>query len=231
MYHNFAHLRDNRSLECWARHFPTFANAIHCGGRKGAAPLKNCVGYLDGSNQYISKPHLAQGILFNGHKRRHCVKWQGLMLPNGIMPMPFGPCNGKNHDALMLDRSGVVRIMRRICRSLGRTFQLYGDPAYPQSPWIGGPFRHTRLNADQEDFNVRMSSTRISNEWGFGKVKLNWAYLDLENGHKLFLNDVQKYWPVAQILTNCHTCLYGSQTAEYFDVKPPELEEYLSNNV
>lgn len=195
-------------------------------------PLTNCVGYLDGSNQYISKPHLAQGVLFNGHKRRHCVKWQGLMLPNGIMPMPFGPCNGRNHDAHMLDQSGVVRVMRRICRRLGKAYQLYGDPAYPQSQWIGTPFpTHSRLTPAEALFNAQMSSTRISNEWGFGKIKLNWHFLDLENGHKLFLNDVQKYWPVAQILTNCHTCCYGSQTSQYFDCRPPSLEEYLENNV
>ena len=32
---------------------------------------------------------------------------------------------------------------------------------------------------------------------------------------------------MAQILTNCHTCLYGNQTSQYFDVMPPELENYL----
>jgi hypothetical protein len=231
VYNNFAHLRDNRSLECWGHHFERFATAIHRGGRKGRVPLKNCIGYLDGSNQYVSKPHLNQGLLYNGHKRKHCVKWQGLMLPNGIMPMPFGPIHGRNHDSFMLDKSEVVRIMRRICRRVGRTYQLYGDPAYPQSQWIGGPFQHMNLDDAESDFNARMSSTRISNEWGFGRIKLNWAYLDFENGQKIYLNDVQKYWPVAQILTNCMTCLYGSQVSIYFDVLPPTLEAYLSNQV
>ena len=194
-------------------------------------PLKNCVGYLDGSNQYVSKPHLNQGVLYNGHKRRHCVKWQGIMLPNGIMPMPFGPVHGRHHDSFMMDQSGLVRTMRRVCRRLGVAYSLYGDPAYPQSDWISGPFQHTRLTSEEEEFNAGMSSTRISNEWGFGKIKLNWAFLDLENGHKLYLNDVQKYWPVAQILTNCHTCLYGSQTSSYFDIVPPTVEDYVLNNV
>ena len=58
-----------------------------------------------------------------------------------------------------------------------------------------------------------------------------WAFLDFENGQKVYLNDVQKYWPVAQILTNCHTCLYGNQVAYYFKVDPPELEDYLNNSV
>jgi len=229
IYRTFTHLRDGRSLECWARHFQRFAVAIHRGGRKGSIPLRNCVGFLDGSNQYVSHPHLNQGLLYNGHKRKHCVKWQGLMLPNGIMPLPFGPIHGSHHDSYMMDRSRVVPIMRRCCRLLGRVFQLYGDPAYPQSQWIGGPFRHDGLDAEEALFNVRMSSTRIANEWGFGKIKLLWAFLDFENGQKIYLNDVQKYWPVAQILTNCHTCLYGSQTSVYFNVLPPRLEDYLAN--
>ena len=231
VYHNFAHLRDNRSLECWAHHFPMFAAHVQRGGRKGRAPLNNCIGWVDGSNQFVSKPHLNQGIMFNGHKRKHCVKWQGVMLPNGIMPMPFGPINGSNTDAFMLERSGLVRAMRRACKKVGAIYQLYGDPAYPQSHWIGGPFRHSPLNYDEADFNSRMSSVRIVNEWGFGRIKINWAFLDFENSHKVYLNDVQKYWPVAQILQNCHVCFYGNQVSEYFDCKAPEVEVYLSNNM
>eukprot|EP00697_Spironema_sp_BW2_P008062 gnl/Spiro4/22556_TR11125_c0_g1_i1.p1 gnl/Spiro4/22556_TR11125_c0_g1~~gnl/Spiro4/22556_TR11125_c0_g1_i1.p1 ORF type:complete len:160 (-),score=19.62 gnl/Spiro4/22556_TR11125_c0_g1_i1:29-478(-) len=29
------------------------------------------------------------------------------------------------------------------------------------------------------------------------------------------------------LLTNCHTCLYGSQTGDYFSLHPPALEVYL----
>ena len=76
-----------------------------------------------------------------------------------------------------------------------------------------------------------MSSVRIVNEWGFGRIKINWAFLDFENSHKVYLNDVQKYWPVAQILQNCHVCFYGNQVSEYFDCKAPEVEVYLSNNM
>ena len=36
------------------------------------------------------------------------------------------------------------------------------------------------------------------------------------------------YYPVANILANCHTILYGSQTSDYFDVPRPGLEDYLN---
>jgi len=72
-----------------------------------------------------------------------------------------------------------------------------------------------------------MSRARIPNEWGFGKLKLNFAYLDFKQGLKPFQQDIAVYWPVAQMLNNCHTCLYGSQTNTYFDMPQPNLEEYL----
>ena len=91
------------------------------------------------------------------------------MLPNGIMPMPFGPINGRNHDAFMMERSGVIPAMRRACRRAGRTYQLYGDPAYPLSRWIGAPFDVAQLGlltAEEARFNAGMSSARIAVEWG-----------------------------------------------------------------
>ena len=66
-------------------------------------PLNNCAGFIDGSNQYCDRPGKYQRILYNGHKHAHLVKWQGIMLPNGIMPMPFGLTNDRHHDAFMLD--------------------------------------------------------------------------------------------------------------------------------
>ena len=228
IYEDFGHLRDNRSLECWGPQFPRFAHAIRRRGRRGRCPLLNCVGFVDGSVQRLDRPGRFQRILYNGHKKCHCVKWQGLTLPNGIMPLPFGPINGRNNDAFMLDKSNLIRIMRRICRRLGRVYCLYGDPAYPLSRWLMAPFKHRMLNGAEANFNTQMSKARIPNEWGFGKIKGLWAYLDFRKGMKPYQQDIQRLWPVATILTNCHTCCYGAQTGWYFDLEPPELEVYVS---
>ena len=83
----FPHLRDSRSLRTYAAHFGQFAGAVHAKG----APLLNCVGFVDGTLQRCARPGKYQRVLFNGHRRCHSVKWQGITLPNGIMPMPFGP--------------------------------------------------------------------------------------------------------------------------------------------
>ena len=99
VFETFPHLRDSRSLEAWANHFEVFAAAIHAGGVnqhgcRRPCPLTNCVGFVDGSVQQVTRPSIFQRVLYNSHKKVHAVKWQGVMLANGIMPMPFGPING-----------------------------------------------------------------------------------------------------------------------------------------
>ena len=49
-----------------------FANAIHSKG----APLKQCWGFIVGTVRPISRPIRNQKIMFSGHKRVHCIKFQ-----------------------------------------------------------------------------------------------------------------------------------------------------------
>ena len=49
-----------------------FANAVHAKG----APLNQCWGFIDGTAHPISRPTLNQRIMFSGHKRVHCLKFQ-----------------------------------------------------------------------------------------------------------------------------------------------------------
>merc|ERR1719424_2734128 len=105
------------------------------------------------------------------------------------MPYPFGPINGRNHDSHMFHRSRLLRILRRMSRAMGRVYCAYGDPAYPQSRWMCGPFRQLALNRGQAEFNKQMSACRIPNEWGFGKIRTNFAFVDYSKCSQPFLND------------------------------------------
>jgi len=105
-----------------------------------------------------------------------------------------------------------------------------------------------------------MKALRVSVEWGFGKIVSLFQYLNHEENLRLFLQPVHTAWPslpptpapphplttpsflrllwqvglyfpVANILTNCHTCLYHSQTGLYFGLDPPSLEDYLNGEI
>lgn len=110
----------------------------------------------------------------------------------------------------------------------GEKYIIYGDPAYPMSELILKPYCSKILTPEQVVFNKSMSSVRQAVEWGFGKVIAEFAFLDFKKNQKLLLQEVSNMYMAGVILSNCHTCLYGSQTASYFSTVPPTLEEYLN---
>ena len=53
-----------------------------------------------------------------------------------------------------------------------------------------------------------------------------WAIVGFKENIKILLQPVPKYYTVAAILTNCHTCLYGNNTSAHFDSHPPTIRGY-----
>ena len=152
-----------------------------------------------------------------------------MQAPNGLVANLFGPIEGKRHDSFMLGESGLQEQLRNIRKPNGEPYVLYGDPAYGVTNNIIAPFRGADLTAPQKHFNKAMSKVRVSIEWGFGKIAQHFAFLDLKKNLKVLLQPVAKYYIVASLLINCHTCLYDSVTGKYFNLVPPSLETYLSN--
>ena len=79
VHENFSHLRDSRSIESWEPQFERFAKTINRGGKRPnskagfrSCPVRNCVAFLDGSNQFLDRPSIFQHVLYNGHK----LLWQ-----------------------------------------------------------------------------------------------------------------------------------------------------------
>ena len=212
----------------WLRqnHLQQYADVIH---EKGA-PLVNCIGFIDGSVRPICRPTQHQRVCYNGHKRIHAIKFQSVVIPNGLIANLYGPMEGRRHDCALLRSSGLVEEFqaRQLTDRQGQPFALYGDPAYPLRPYLLCPFRGANISAQEQQFNSRMSSVRECVEWEFGKILKNFAFLDFRKNLKVLLSPMAKYYLVGGLLTNCHTCLYGSQTSKYFNLEPPLLEHYLA---
>ena len=136
IYDTFAHLRDWRSLAVYANWFEEFGAAVHAKG----APFRHFVGFVDGKVQPLARPGFYQHVMYNGNDCVHCFKWQGIMLPNGMQPFPFGPICGSNHDSFMLRKSHLLAAMERIANYLGWAYSMYGDLAYPNGPFVKRPY-------------------------------------------------------------------------------------------
>ena len=52
----------------------------------------------------------------------------------------------------------------------GNVLCTYGDPAYPGTRQIPGPFRGGMLTQHQKEWNKSMTQVRISVEWIFGDI-------------------------------------------------------------
>ena len=64
-----------------------YANAVNAKG----APLGNCFGFIDGTVRPICRPDKDQRIVYNGHKRVHALKFQSVVIPNGLIANLYGP--------------------------------------------------------------------------------------------------------------------------------------------
>jgi hypothetical protein len=80
-----------------------YAQAVHDRG----APLQNCFGFVDGTLCRIARPKRNQRVVFNGHKRVHAIKFQSLVLPNGLIANLNGPYEGRRHDSTMFSFSAM----------------------------------------------------------------------------------------------------------------------------
>ena len=103
---------------------------------------------------------------------------------------------------------------------------IYGDSAYAAHSYLLTPFKGSNLSPLETQFNGNMSKVHACVEWGFGKISGNFAFLEFHKNLKACLQAVGKYYIVGAILTNAHTCLYGSQTGRYFLLEPPTLDQY-----
>ena len=126
-----------------------------------------------------------------------------------------GPYAGNRHDAGMVRVSGLEAILKSHLKGRdGRQLYIYGDPAYADSVLVR-PFKGSQLTEEQQYFNTTMSRLRIAVECSFGKIVTLFPFVDFKKNLKLRLQPVGKYYLVATILANCHTCFYGSKSIPF----------------
>jgi hypothetical protein len=183
-------------------------------------------GFLDGTLKGICRPQHLQELAYSGHKRKHGLKYQSLMTPCGLIAHVFGPVEGRRHDSAMYYESDLDQQLQGIYAATNKV--IYGDSAYCFRPYLWAPFKGNRLTQDQSDFNDIMKPVRESVEWGFGKISTLFAFVDYHKNQKIYLQPVGKYYLVAALMTNAHTCLYSSQVCTFFNCLPPPLENYFS---
>ena len=156
------------------------------------------------------------------------MKFQSVVVPDGLIANLSGPYEGKRHDSTMLHQSGLFPLLEQHAVHNGTPLCLYGDPAYPLSVHLQGPYKDRQLTPGMKLFNKSMSSVRMTVEWMFGSICNYFALIDMKKQQKVNLSAIGKIYIVSALLQNAHTCLYGNIVSNFFELSPPTLEQYFS---
>lgn len=144
-----------------------FANAIEkrCWGR--------IWGFIDGHFQAFARPGMNQRWFYSGHAKVHGLKYQAIITPDGMIYSLYGPYEGKKNDWSIWIESGAIPRLRRMITTPRESLYLFGNPAYHCSFGVCAPFMTStagsgNLTANEQRFNTKLSSVRISVEYAFG---------------------------------------------------------------
>ena len=208
---NFSYLLTLRKCIC-TQNSQSWANSISSAG----GSLQTCLGFIDGTTKQICRPQRHQKKLYNGHKRYHCLKYQAVTMPNGIVMDLSGPFIGIRYDARMVMESNIVE---RMARCFEMNDVIYGDPAYGMGNHIVCPYEGSNLSNAEQQFNQSMSRVRISVEWEFRSIPNLFKGLQYGKHWKLFLQPVGLFYRTGVILANIYTCLYGMRLPVILRIK------------
>jgi len=75
-----------------------------------------------------------------------------------------------------------------------------------------------------------MSKVCVSVKWVFREIVSYFKFCEFNKNLEIGLSPVGKKYSVCALLRNIITCLYGSNTADYFEVQPPALHYYFTGN-
>jgi len=171
-------------------------------------------------------PYDVQNAVYNGDDKIHCLKFGAITDPTGMVEFAGRTHAGPRHDCMVEKYDKVNKRIARAQRGLRKQFVAYGDKAFYRKSHMRAAFKGTRVSRKHCRSNRQMKKMRVSVEWTFGKVTQVVKQIDRYQQHKWKLSQLGKVYIVAMLITNSHTCLYGSQSSKYWNLIPPTLRAY-----
>jgi nuclease HARBI1 len=133
-------------LHIWylAANASRYAHAV----RTKSDGLGNCIEFIDGPVLGISRPGEADTklVAYNGHKRKHALKFQAILTPEGLIFHIAGPIEGRRHDWTLYCRSGIELQLEEKITINGIQYFIYGDSGYNLRPFMEVPYQGSNLS-------------------------------------------------------------------------------------
>ena len=198
------------------------------------APLDSFVGFIDCTKIKMTRPGGHGGLqrsCYSGHKRFHCLIYQAVTTPDGLLFNLYGPEVGRRHDLTLLRQSGLQDSLQNCLHINGRQFYIYVDAAYVLKPWLQVAFPRAGASLERQILNTRMSGVRIAVEWNYKDLKQLWSLNDFPRALKVRQGPIGLIYTASALLINFKTCLEGGgQVQAYFKCPPPPSLSTLTQN-
>ena len=148
-------------------------------------------------------------------------------MTNGLLPFMANAALGKDHDGKTLKESDFDQRMDALdmVTQPGAKYVAFADPAFAHSRHVQKGFQGAMTQL-QASFNKDCNKSRVTVEWSFGYVLTHFAWTSYPKAHKVGLSPVNNHWHAACILSNFKVCMEGNEVSGYFDVDPPDFENY-----
>ena len=83
----------------------------------------NIFNFVDGTFRGVCRSVEEQEKIYSGYKKRHGIKFQGVIFPDGLLILD-GPYEGKANDWVIWNASGVEQRLREVCISESQFIQF-----------------------------------------------------------------------------------------------------------
>ena len=196
-----------------------YADALHVHG----APTHTIIGFIDCMIVQTCCPSVSEKLVYTGYKKFHRMKFQAIMVLNGMIAHLDGPYHAPQNDAGVLLESGLLGCMCTHAIQPGlvegnpperQYFWLYRDSVYAMSGVLVSP--HTRvgvLTAVEWAWNMAMGGVHISAEHAFRIVLQEWPFLHCSWKSKAS-HPGHGMWPLVLCCCPPHQC------AQHFCAQP-----------
>ena len=160
IYENHKHCLENLAQDLFSPlNLQLYAGSVNAKG----TPFHNCWGFIDGTVRPICRPQEMQRVVYSGHKRVHTIKFQSVVISDGIIANLHGPVEGCCNGSGMLAYSGLLQQLEQHSYNLyEEPMCLYGDSAYLLRVHLQRPFANP--TPDQLIYNKAMSQSRVAAE-------------------------------------------------------------------
>ena len=88
----------------------------------------------------------------------HCLVYQTITTPDGLIFHLHGPEVGRRHDLTLLRSSQIESTLQENMVIDGKQYCIYGDAAYMLRAWLQTAFPRLTADAAQTIYNTKMSS-------------------------------------------------------------------------